>query len=90
MLPSTNLQDNNNSTTTQRFIEVCKKLERDKHLNKSEIFEQAFDVMKTEGFLSKQLQQSQKEAKSSSKLFSYSTGTDVEMSTVNISDIFKS
>lgn len=91
-LPSTNLRDNKNPTTTQRFIHICKELERDKRLSKSEVFEQAMDIMKTEGFFSKQLQLSEKEAKSSLKLSGESIGKDVNthLSTVNISDIFKS
>lgn len=91
-LPSVNLRDTKNPTTTQRFIHICKQLEKEKHLDKSKVFEQAIDIIKTEGFVSKPFQQPQKEAKNSSKLVSKSIVKDVDthQSTVNINEIFKS
>lgn len=88
-LPSINLQDRKQPTTTQRLIHVCKKLESEKHLSKEQAFEQALDIIKTEGFLSKQ---SPRGEKSTSKLPGESVVKDggSQQSTVNISDIFKS
>jgi hypothetical protein len=51
-LPATNLKDTNYSTLTQRQIELCLKIQKEKNLSLDEAYQEAFQVIKTESFKS--------------------------------------
>ncbi|XP_054265210.1 28S ribosomal protein S23, mitochondrial [Macrosteles quadrilineatus] len=47
-LPATNLRDTNFQTLTQKLIELCLKIQKEKNLDLDEAYQEAFQVIKTE------------------------------------------
>lgn len=98
-LPTTDLSDNKNPSVTQKFIDLCNRIQKEKKLDLDEAFESAFDILTAEGVIgsdssakswqSRKMKDRNEDSISDSfRRFSRKNNETNEISKVNLKDVF--